>query len=152
MVPEDQPPKTDHIPIDTIIETETSITSVKQRRDFRMAKWKKIREILEEKIREEIDATPIMNSADLNCRVERLNKTINDTVEEVIPMSKPMPYTKRWWSKDLVALRQQMRSRARAAYRNRSKLEHPTHAQYKDARNKYANAISDAKKINGKSF
>ena len=145
-VPEDQPPKTDHLPIDTIIETRTNIITEKKKRDFKKVDWEKFRDSLNGKIREDIETTPIRNSADLNHRVETLNKTITNTIDEFVPVSTPSLHTKRWWSKELTALRQQMRSRARAAYRNKNHLDHPAHAQYKAAQNKYADAIDKAKK------
>lgn len=59
---------------------------------------------------------------------------------------------KRWWTKEISELRQIMRSRSRAAYRNRTNLNHPAHQEYKEAHNTYANAISKAKKDTWNAF
>ena len=150
--PYDQPPRTDHMPIDTTIDLELRRNTEKMRYDFRAINWDKFNETLANKIQNQVLSTTLTCSADLFDRIDLLNRIINETIEEEAPTTRPTSYTKRWWTKEISKLRQTMRSRNRAAYRNRTNLNHPAHQEYKEARNTYANAISKAKRDTWNAF
>ena len=72
--------------------------------------------------------------------------------DRVVPRLADTPFTKRWWSKELANERKQVIRLGRAAYRKRTDLDHPAHAEYRKARNKYGENIGKAKKEHWEAF
>jgi hypothetical protein len=103
--PEDQPARTDHFPIDTVLAIQTQRAAEIPRCNFRDVEWEKFRERLEEKIDKEVPSTPIQTAADLIDRTGCLTKSITDTIEERIPLARPSPYTKQWWTREIAEMR-----------------------------------------------
>jgi hypothetical protein len=58
-VPEDQPPKMDHFPIDTVIELSIKTSAQRPRPNYRQVDWKKYNKALKAKLEEAID-TPAL--------------------------------------------------------------------------------------------
>ena len=73
-------------------------------------------------------------------------KAINTAVEKHVPKSRPSPYSKRWWSKELSALKKTNKTASRRAYRHRAEPQHEAHAAHEEARRQYAETIEKAKK------
>jgi hypothetical protein len=60
-------------------------------------------------------------------------------------MSKPSPYLKRWWSKELAALKKVKEKLARKSYERRAVDEDPIHEAFRQARNNYSEVIRTTK-------
>ena len=113
---------------------------------FRDVDWSTFAEKLGDKLADMTIPELVASPVELLSNVESITLAISETIEDVVPISKPTPFMKRWWSKDIAQLRQVMRSRARLAYRHRSNRTHEAHELHRQARNNYAEAIARAKR------
>jgi Endonuclease-reverse transcriptase len=144
--PEEQPTWTDHFPINTTLAMKTHQTKEHPRHNFWDVKWPKFREALAEKLWDETLSEPVISAVDLAQKTDALSQIIADTIKAVVPLTKPSPYTKRWWTWEITSLRQITRRKARRAYKYKGTMDHPAHGEYQKAQNKYPDAISKAKK------
>ncbi|GBE84554.1 RNA-directed DNA polymerase from mobile element jockey [Sparassis crispa] len=80
-----------------------------------------------------------------NTVLKHLTDAISETIKTAVPLSKPTPFTKRWWSKDLGKSRRALQHLARASYRHHHICDHPSHSKYRKARNRYGDEIKSAK-------
>jgi ribonuclease HI len=151
-VPEDQPPRTDHFPIDTVIELSVKTSTQTPRPNYRQVEWKEYNKTLKKKLEETIDTPALATPQQFHHKLHALTKSIADTTEALIPKSKPSPYMKRWWSLQLTQTRTETRRLGRKAYARRNNLSDPAHEDYRTARNRYAEAIEKAKKDHWKDF
>ena len=69
-----------------------------------------------------------------------------ETIREIVPVSKPTPYSKRWWSKELTQMRRKVRKAGRDAYPVRQHRDHPIHELYQRLCNDYSEMIRKAKR------
>ena len=58
-----------------------------------------------------------------------------------IPVSKPSPYSKCWWSKELATLKKVKEKLARKSYKRQTVDKDPIHEALQQARNNYPEVI-----------
>ena len=82
------------------------------------------------------------------CSEEELENTVNTLVRLIqeVPTTKPSPYTKHWWSKELIELKREHSKLSKFSYHFRGIPNHPVHAKHKSAANKLRNRIDETKK------
>jgi hypothetical protein len=66
-------------------------------------------------------------TARFHATLEQLDLVIKAAITKHVPMSKPSPYSKRWWSKELAALKKGKEKMARRSYERRAVDEDPIH-------------------------
>lgn len=137
VAPELRPPKTDHLPIVTVIDTSPPIVISETRRAFKNVDWAMYREKLEEKVRiSAFNAAP-MTPEDLDAILEQIETMVTATIEETIPLVKQSPYMKRWWNPNLTKARREKNRLSRLSFKWRGNLTHPTHREHAKARRRY---------------
>ncbi|MGH2507601.1 MAG: endonuclease/exonuclease/phosphatase family protein, partial [Ktedonobacteraceae bacterium] len=95
----------DHKAIATCVDSQQPIRPLdSKRRTYHMADWEQIRGALKPRL---IHLRPIESATQLDQYAEDLNNVVQDTIQDNIPPSKPMPYAKRWWSMELTQLRKE---------------------------------------------
>jgi len=67
-------------------------------------------------------------------------------MEVCIPLSKPCPHLKHWWTKHLSTMRQQVKDASKTAYQMCGLPLHPIHDELKTIKEQYANEINTTKK------
>jgi Reverse transcriptase (RNA-dependent DNA polymerase)/Endonuclease-reverse transcriptase len=144
-VPESQPVKSDHLPIITTIDITKTHANDTPQLNFRATDWPKFNQVLSEHLSHIAAPMAISTVDDFNTTLGNLNAVFADTIAAVVPTSKPCPYSKRWWIKELTTMRQQTRTLGRRAYCTKNKQD-PIHEAYRVLRNKYADAIQRTKK------
>jgi hypothetical protein len=77
--------------------------------------------------------------------VRKLEEAVRATTEEAVPLSKPYPQSKRWFTPELKRQKQECAKLQRIAYRHRFKPEHPAHDAARTAEKKYAKSIESEK-------
>jgi len=112
-VPEDRPPQADHFPIFTEIDLPVRQNEETPAWNYRLTDWTEFRSELSKQLDAMPPSTNINTKEELNNVLDRLEKAILRTVEKVVPRRRPSPYAKRWWTKELTQLRQDMRQKAR---------------------------------------
>ncbi|PIL29087.1 hypothetical protein GSI_09135 [Ganoderma sinense ZZ0214-1] len=87
------------------------------------------------------DAISESTEADFDAHLQRLNEAIASAIEQEVPFTNPTPFSRRWWSKDLSALRKQKQRAGRASFKHKHDSEHPAHEDYWQIQNQYAEHI-----------
>ncbi len=144
-LPADRPACTDHFPIQTIFDIPTAVAPVRPRRDFRRVDCGDFDRSLATRLEARNLLDRITSVARFDSMLDALMSDLQETIAEHVPMAKDMPYAKRWWSKELTAMRRQKEKLGRRSHRNRDDKQHPVHAEYRRYRNHYTDAIRMAK-------
>lgn len=144
--PSIRPPKADHLPIITELDLSISRTSPPPTRNMRTADFTTINEKLQERLTLECPATRITSKDELNNTVNKLVKIMNEVIDEEVPATRPSPFAKRWWTKELTELKKEKNRLSRISYRYRATLNHPVHNQHREAANKLCNRIEETKR------
>ncbi|KAF5383105.1 hypothetical protein D9615_004831 [Tricholomella constricta] len=100
VIPEEAPPKTDHFPIQTVINAETKRAEVVKGRNFREVDWVKFGEEVEMRMRGR-STEEITTADELNERLDNLVDALQKTIENKVPEKKQSPHMKRWTPKGL---------------------------------------------------
>lgn len=130
-----RPPNTDHIPVITVLDVSVPLAPVSERRNFRQVDWMDFHACMQRKLEEApLSTAEIRSVEDFDTSLMALMSLIGDVIQETVPISKPSPFAKRWWSKELDGLRKQVNQLGRHSYQLRSFPEHPVHKEYKWAR------------------
>ncbi|TDL30108.1 hypothetical protein BD410DRAFT_780653, partial [Rickenella mellea] len=96
-----RPPNADHLPIMSVIDISAVISDSTPRRNWRMTDWKAFREELSKRLATMPPMDIIRDVETLEAMVEFVQESIMATADQVVPMSTPTPFTKRWWTKEL---------------------------------------------------
>jgi ssDNA-binding Zn-finger/Zn-ribbon topoisomerase 1 len=150
--PDRRPPKTDHLPTHFSVKAETPRAREAKCYNFKEGNWDKYSKELERRLAALPGCARIHTQEELDSRVERLTQAIWEAVKESVPMLIISHHSKRWWRKGLTNLRRESRQLANAAYKCRDSPDHPVHADYRRARNIYAQAIKDSKRTHWEDF
>ncbi|EJF58325.1 hypothetical protein DICSQDRAFT_67235 [Dichomitus squalens LYAD-421 SS1] len=100
-----RPTKTDHFPIHTIFDLPLACSVLPLRRNFRDVDWKAFNTALRVALQDSALPEEIQTTDDFDRTLSLLMKAINRAVEKEVPYSRPSPFSKRWWSKELAAMR-----------------------------------------------
>ena len=137
---------TDHFPIVTEVDLEIATVRKAEVRNFRDVSWKEFREKLVEKTSKWGVPNFIRSQSELNRTCAKLTSVIQETIAEVVPLAKIGPHAKRWWSKELTELRQEMMQSRRKASKVRHEPKNPQWELFKEARRKLGSEIEKAKR------
>lgn len=138
-------PGTDHVPILTTIDIQAAHRPMVPYRNFRMTDWEEFRERLTANLADHPMPRELSNKREFNSAVSSLTQALQDTIEEAVPLSKPILYSKHWWNSDLSLLKKEKNQLNHLLYIHQACTDHPSHAEHWDVCNKYATAIQAAK-------
>ncbi|KAF9232836.1 hypothetical protein BU15DRAFT_32134, partial [Melanogaster broomeanus] len=130
-------PRTDHVPILSIIEMEALKVEDKQTRNYHDVDWKEFQDALLAKLAKFPTERPITTDHDLQNTARNFTRAITDTIDTHVPMSRPSPHAKRWWSRDLSNRRKEVQAAAARSYQMRHLQDHPSHEEHRVLRNRY---------------
>jgi len=151
-IPERQSVKTDHIPIVLILDISKSLAPITSTRNYRMTDWSLFREDLDKRLKEAPEWTAIDNEEEFNRQVETLMQIIQESIEARVPLSKPNPLSKRWWTKELNQMKKEGYRLSRTSYKFRALPKNRAHHEYKEHRRQFADAITIAKRQHWEDF
>ena len=141
----------DHEAIESQFDLQVAQITPTPRFLFKSSPWEKIREDIQDKLREgKINASPL----DLNEYTSQLLALVINSIQKWVPKAKPCHYSKRWWNVDPTALRSKfsrLRNQARRFRRlgqRRPLLER--NAQL--AKHGYQKAVKQAKESHWEAF
>jgi hypothetical protein len=140
-----QPPKTDHFPIVTVLSLPSEHIKNKESPNFRAVDWKEFNEKLAVELTNIDPPQPITTKEQLSDAIAGLTKAIQSTIRAKVPVNRPCPHSKRWWNSDLKDAKRHVSKLSNISYKYRALPDHESHSQYREARNKYAEAIAKAK-------
>lgn len=138
-------PGTDHVPIISILEFHILQTSTPSSYNYRAVEWEKFLEELAIRLEDIPGPQEIESEEELNEIIGALTTSIQETIRSKVPTSKPCPYSKRWWSRELSDRKREKNKLSDLSYKLRALPDHPIHAEHATVRNKYGEAIHRAK-------
>ena len=139
-------PNTDHVPILSTLNIPLRRNIPKPSRDFRSVDWKQFTDHLEAQLTNSTTPRVITTSVEFDLALNVVKNAVTGTIDQQVPLSKPCPYTKRWWTPKLSAMRKTKNSLAKLAYRWRGLPDNDAHHQHRSISKKYAKLIEETKK------
>ena len=110
-----------------------------------MVDWKAYQEELAQQLVLIPEPAVLQDDMHFQHAVTSLTAAIQATTDIVVPLSKPVPHSRRWWNEELMALKKCLNKLNNESYRYRALTDHPSHNAHKDIHNKYSEAIKWAK-------
>lgn len=145
----------DHKAISTsLYSPQESLRLRKGRRLYRDADWNLIRIRLIEALRPLDQERILRNGAQIEHCAEVFTQTVTQVLEEFVPRARESRYNKRWWTKELTALRDEYTSRRNRVTTLRRRGEDTERARKlaDSARRTFHNAVDSQKSCHWKEF
>ena len=140
-----RPVKTDHYPIVIQLNIHTPKVAQKPRYNFRLADWPELVTTLKTNLDNLPPPTEITDIQEFDSKLNALNTAIQDAIGKHVQLTKPSPYSKRWWSTELAKEKKKMTQLGGRSKYHRGSLDHPIHEEYRQQRNRYSEKIRNAK-------
>jgi regulator of sirC expression with transglutaminase-like and TPR domain len=140
-----------------VLETSTLLDNYEERERKRLyfnADWEAIRATFKQHLATRYTWTSVETKHQLDQAAEELVALMNTTLKEMVPRAKPSPYAKRWWTKELSQLRQQLTVLRNQVTTLRRRGQDITHARLlvHQARKLYFNKMDWQKATHWKEF
>ena len=140
-----RPVKTDHYPIITQFNIYATRTAWEPRHNFRLTDWTEFVKTLKVNLTNIPPPTEIETAQDFDTTLKNLNEAIEDAIEKHVKLTKPSPYSKRWWTSELASEKKKMQRLGGKSKYHCSNPQHPIHEMYRQQRNHYSEQIRTAK-------
>ncbi|KAF5392001.1 hypothetical protein D9757_003364 [Collybiopsis confluens] len=140
-----RPIKTDHYPVFTMLNVETKMADMRERRNWRQVNWEDFRKRLTERLEGEYEPKEIQTETEFWEKLTRLDLIIDETIQEKVPVTKPSPQQRRWWNKDLQQMRKLRNNLGKKSYRKRLDPQHPVHEELRRIRQSFSAEVKRAK-------
>jgi hypothetical protein len=121
------PVRTDHYLIITQVDIYAPKATWAARRNFRLADWPELVKTLKSDLANLPPPTEIEN---IQTFTDRLNETMQKAIEKHVKLTKPSPYSKRWWSTELANEKKKMQQLGGRVKYHRLDTQHPVHEEY----------------------
>ena len=145
--PELRPPCTDHYPIVTELQVNIPRAATGTFRNFRKVDWPEFRKDLAIRLEDvPLPDGDLGSIADFDDMLHQVLAALRTTIDKEVPETRPPPFAKRWFSKELDNMRREVSRTGRRAYRLREEANHPVHREYRQLRNHYGDCIRQAKR------
>ena len=119
-------PCMDHIPIHAIIDTGIPPIMLEPYCNYRTVDWKAYREELAQQLTLIPEPAVLQEDVQFQHAVASLTTVIQATTDTVVPLSKPMLHSRRWWNEELMVLKKHLNKLNHESYRYRA-LADPCH-------------------------
>ena len=146
MDPYIQPPQANLLPIITELDLPIQRADTFPTRNMQEADFKEINKRLQTLLQERCPAKKIRTKDELKNAVNKLVETIQEVLEVVVPATKPCPYMKHWWTKELTELKQVQQRLSKLSFHFRGTPNHPVHVEYTTTANMLNNRIDKTKR------
>jgi ribonuclease HI len=137
---------TDHLPILTTLDLAVAHAPIKVIENFREVDWEKFRADLAAELTQLGPPQPIRNQSSLDRECSKLTQAMQSTITGQVPTSEICPKSKRWWTKELTALRRTANRLGRRVSKLKGRLGDPLYAEYENAKREYAREIERNKR------
>lgn len=128
-------PKTDHVPILSILEMEIPHTTTTVTNNYREVDWEKFNESLATHLQLIPPPAELTNREEFQTVAQNLFKTLEEVINEQVPKSKPNPHAKRWWTRELSMMLEKKHKLSDLSYKFRALPDHPSHEEHHIYRN-----------------
>ncbi|OBZ69519.1 hypothetical protein A0H81_10499 [Grifola frondosa] len=134
------------MPIHTTIDLTIEAAAELPKRNFRDVDWDEFQTTLADELAGRPTPETITTEEDFDNTLSALMESLHVAIERHVPVSHPVPFAKRWWTKELGAMRQKVSSSDEQRTNIGRFPFHPAQREYRTARNRYADQIRAAKK------
>jgi hypothetical protein len=100
--------------------------------------WTEFIKTLKEDLTNILPPTEIESAQDFNTALKNLNEAIQNAIEKHVKLTKPSPYSKRWWTSELASEKKKIQQLGGKSKYHRSNPQHPIHEKYRQQRNRYS--------------
>ena len=114
-------------------------------RNYHAVDWKAFCEHLAQQLAQIPRPQMLQNNTQFHGAIARLTEAIQATTIAVVPLAKLTQHSRHWWNQDLLVLKKKLNRLNNQSYKFRALADHPIHAEHKEARNRYSDAIKHAK-------
>ena len=90
----------------------------------------------------------INSKDDFIVKVDTVVKIIKEVLRDKLNVTRPSPYARRWWTKELSKLRAKQNKLSNSSYSYHHVPDHPSHAEHKAAVKEFKTLLSETKKQN----
>ncbi|PPR03263.1 hypothetical protein CVT24_012827 [Panaeolus cyanescens] len=142
----ERPACTDHYPIVTEVELGRTEAEEEERRNYRMADWKKINKNIEKRMEGWRWGEDIESREEFEEAAEWMTANLKGALEEEVKPTKPLPDEKRWWTRELETLKKAKNRIASKSFKFRALMDHPIHEQARKAARDFAAEVIKAKR------
>ena len=105
--PSTRPPQANHLPIITELDLPILRAGTFPMCNMRDANFKAINKKLQALLADRGPAQRIQTKEELESVVNTLVVTLQEVLDQEVPATKPSPFTKQWWTKELTELKQE---------------------------------------------
>lgn len=139
-------PNTDHVPILSVLDAPITRNEKIPTRNFRATDWKEFTDHLVATLSNSPEPKRLDSIEEFQAALDTVSTSIKSAIEAHVPMTKPLPHTKRWWTQELSDMRKKKNRLSRESYRWRGLPDHSSHRQHREACKEYAKLIENTKK------
>jgi len=136
----------DHLPVITIIDMPVARAPPKSLPNFQDFDFTDFNKALHSRLQHNSPAELLRTKEAFYNKVDRLTTIIQETIDSHMPAKKPCPFSKRWWTTELTALKKRKNQLSNEAYKFRHIVDHPSKEEHKKITKEFASAIEDAAK------
>jgi hypothetical protein len=111
-----------------------------------MVDWPDFLENLHIRMAEIPDPAPLLDDQSFQQAINDLTSILQDTIRTRIKLKHPTPQFQCWWNSKLDLLRKRLNKLSMISYCFRALEDHPSHREFRQAWNKYGEAIVQAKR------
>lgn len=141
----DKPHTADHFPIVTNLEFPTTDSNDELAWNWHATDWGSFQTELTAQLQNIPALRELKSPAELITALNNVEEAIQKTADKCVLRKSPMPYLKRWWTKELNQARKTARRLAQQAERHQDWPEHTIHEESWQARNNYSNLLKKMK-------
>ncbi|KAI0782439.1 hypothetical protein BC629DRAFT_1259681, partial [Irpex lacteus] len=136
-VPSHRPINSDHYPIETELDISVARSAPVSKYNYSRADWATVREVLEQNLATLDPPSEAESPQDVLNKYTELHDAIVGAVEAGVPKMVITPFTRRWYTPELKALRANARKANRIAQRHKGDSDHYSHEEYRHLRQAY---------------
>jgi len=114
--------------------------------NYRETDWKKFNVKLKAELGRLGPPTVLATKDEFQTTAKGLKTVLGKVVSEEVPMTCPHPHNKRWWTKDLTKIRNDLKTLSKASHSFRTVPGHPSHTMRREKVAEYNKAIRMTKK------
>ena len=140
------PPLADHLSISLVLNLSICRAVIPLKLDIFFADFGSINAKLAEHLAQRCLAKELRTKEELEVSVDSLVKSIQETLAQEVPLTKPCPYMKHWWLNELSDLKKVKNRLSKLAHCFRGTPDHPAHFDHREAAQKLHNCIDTTKK------
>jgi len=143
--PHERPPRTDHFPIISTLDITPETYEAEPKPDFRKVDWPKFCKALIASLDPIEIEGKVATIDEFDRRLEQLDKVILLVTAAQVPMPKPSPRSKHWWTEDLNQQRKEVLKLGKKAWKNKWKGDKVLKKNHSRARRNYGSSLQQQK-------